>query len=94
MREISLNRAIRDLAARIDPARFAVEFGAGIDQLDLLVQKKTVTIAKLMEIAPAGTVDPTPGLYNSTMYLMVVVLLVAMAANALMRPVHSRHHAR
>ena len=51
-----------------------------------------MTIAKLMEIAPTGTVDPTPGLYNLTMYLMAALLGVALVSNALMGPVDERHH--
>jgi len=45
-----------------------------------------------MELAPAGTVDPTPSLYNQTMYLISFLLLIALIANALMRPVNSKHH--
>ena len=45
-----------------------------------------------MEIAPIGTVDPTPGLYNTTMSLMAVVLFVALIMNATMRPVDAKHH--
>jgi len=51
-----------------------------------------VNIARLMEIAPAGTPDPTSGLYNSTMVLMAALLAIALVANALMRPVDARHH--
>lgn len=92
LREISVKNAINDLVAKIDPAAFQTAFGAGIDQLDQLVSAKTVTISKLMEIAPAGTVDPTSSLYNTTMYLMAVILFVALIANATMRPVSSKHH--
>jgi len=45
-----------------------------------------------MELAPPGTTDPTSGLYNSTMVLMALLLAVALVSNALMRPVHARHH--
>jgi hypothetical protein len=45
-----------------------------------------------MEIAPAGTVDPTPSLYNLTMYLMAALLAVALVSNALMKPVDTKHH--
>lgn len=92
LRESAVTRAIGDLVARIDPAVFESKFGAGIDQLPSLVHAKTVTIAKLMEIVPPGTVDPTPGLYNQTMFLMAGLLFVALVANALMRPVDPRHH--
>jgi MFS family permease len=92
LRESAIRKAVEDLADRIDPAVFAQTFGAGRDQLGVLVENQTVTIAKLMEIAPPGTVDPTSSLYNTTMYLMALLLAVALVSNALMRPVHDRHH--
>ena len=92
LRELSVKNAINDLVAQIDPARFQEKFGASVEQLDQLVAAKTVTINKLMEIAPPGTVDPTSSLYNTTMYLMAVILFVALVANALMRPVNPKHH--
>ncbi len=92
LREISVSNSIRDLAAKIDPALFRQKFGEGIDKLELLVEAKTVTIPKLMEIAPPGTVNPTAGLYNTTMYLMAVLLFIALIANATMRPVDAKHH--
>ena len=92
LREISVKNAIHDLVGKIDPAAFQEKFGAGVNQLDQLVTAKTVTINKLMEIAPSGTVDPTSGLYNTTMYLMAVVLFVALIMNATMRPVDAKHH--
>ena len=51
-----------------------------------------VTIARLMEIAPVGTVDPTPFLYNSTMHAMAGMLSVALVSNALLRPVSAAWH--
>jgi len=92
LRESSINSAISDLVAKIDLTVFASTFGAGIDQLDSLVAQKTVTIAKLMEIAPPGTIDPTSNLYNTTMYLMAALLLVALFSNALMQPVADKHY--
>jgi len=92
LREISVKNAINDLVEKIDPAAFQAKFGAGIDQLEQLVAAKTVTISKLMEIAPAGTIDPTSSLYNTTMYLMAAILFVALIANATMRPVNPKHH--
>jgi hypothetical protein len=92
LRERAIGSAIRDLVRNIDPARFQAAFGAGVDQLDALVAQQTVTIAKLMEIAPPGTVNPTPSLYNLTMYLMAALLAIALVANALMKPVEPKHH--
>jgi MFS family permease len=94
LRQRSIDAAIRDLVVRVDPARFQAAFGAGVDQLETLVAQQTVTIAKLMEIAPPGTVDPTPSLYNLTMYLMAALLAIALVANAFMAPVAAKHHMR
>ena len=92
LRDRAVTSAITSLTGTIDPAAFQAKFGAGLDQLPVLVAKKTVTIAKLMEISPPGTIDPTSNLYNTTMYLMAALLVIALAANALIRPVHADHH--
>ena len=92
LRQNSIDRAIHNLVERIDPAIFYEKFGASINQLDLLIQQKTVSIARLMEIAPPGTIDPSSSVYNTTMYLMAALLGIALISNALMRPVHSDHH--
>ena len=92
LRNMSKNNAINDLVAQIDPATFAQTYGAPVSQLAELVKAKTVTIANLMEIAPAGTVDPTGTLYNTTMYAMAALLVIAFFANLMVRPVASKHH--
>ena len=92
LRQRAIDSAIRDLVGTVDPERFRQAFGAGIEQLDALIAQQTVTIAKLMEIAPPGTVDPTPSLYNVAMYLMAALLAIALVANATMRPVATKHH--
>ena len=92
LRESSVNSAINDLVSIIDPAAFQIQFGAGVDQLELLVAQNSVTLSRLMEIAPLGTTDPTSSIYNSTMILMAMLLGIALVANALMRPVDPKHH--
>jgi hypothetical protein len=92
LREKAIGHAIRQLAGTLDPERFQEKFHAPLEHLDALVAAKTVTIAKLMEIAPPGTVDPTATVYNSTMYLMAALLVLALVANLLVRPVDAKHH--
>ena len=92
LRKRSETTAINDLVDKINPDAFRSAFGADVSQLGTLVEAKTVTIAKLMEIAPAGTVDPTIGLYNTTMFLMAGLLLIALVCNLLMRPVADHHY--
>lgn len=91
LRQHSLSEAMHDLAGQIEPGRFYEAFGARIEELELLIENKTVTLGKLLEIAPPGTVDPTPNLYNTTMYLMAFLLFLALISNALMRPVADKH---
>ena len=77
LREASVTRSITDLVDKIDATRFQEAFGAGKDQLQALVEAKTVTVARLMEHVSEGTVDPTPSLYNTTMYAMAGLLMLA-----------------
>ncbi len=92
LRNLSKDNAIADLVSNIDPAAFATKFGAPVSKLNELVAAKSVTIAKLMEIAPAGSIDPTSGLYNTTMYAMAGLLVIGLIANALITPVSDKHH--
>lgn len=92
LREQSIYKAIHNLASMVDPDVFMSRFGAPLSELDTLIQTSTVSITSMMEIVPAGTVDPTPSLYNTTMYMMAGLLIVALVCNWLMRPVHHKHH--
>jgi len=91
LRQLSVNNALDALKAKIDPTLFLEKFGAPIEKIDELVKAKTVTISKLMEIAPVGTVDPTPSLYNTTMYAMAFLLVIAFFSNLLIKPVNKKH---
>lgn len=83
--------AIESLAAATTPAAFEQAFKAPLSDLHSLVDAKTVTIARLMEIAPPGTVDPTPFIYDSTFYSVSGILAVAAVSNALITKVDSKH---
>ena len=56
---MSVTDSINNLVIKIDSNLFLEKFGAPVEQLEELVKAKTVTVSKLMEIAPEGTVDPT-----------------------------------
>ena len=94
LRQSSVSEAIRKLASSVDPTKFESKFGAPVSQLELLVDQKTVTISNLLEIAPLNTVDPTSTIYNSTMYLMASLLMIALVSNALMKPVNPKYHSK
>jgi len=92
LRESSRLQAIRQLVSEIDPAAFAAKFGAPVEKLDELVQANAVTIPRLLELAPVA-IDPTPTLYDSTMFAMAGLLGIALIANLLVRPVNPKHFA-
>lgn len=92
LREQSIYRAIHNLASIVDPQTFSKRFGAPLSELDTLIHTSTVSIASIMDIMPAGTMDPTPSLYNTTMYVMTSLLIIGLISNLMMRPVHTKHH--
>ena len=92
LRENQRLQAIGELARDVDTESFRKTFGAGKDQLETLIDAKTVDIGKLLELLPEGTSDPRATLYNTTMYLMATLLAVALVANWAIRPVAARHH--
>ena len=92
LRDRSLRAALVDLAGKVDPVTFEKSFGAPVSQLAMLIDKKTITLPKLMALAPPGTLDPSSTLYSSTMLTMAGLLVIAFIANALIRPVDSVHH--
>jgi len=77
---------------QVEPERFRQAFGATVGELDTLVDAKTVTISRLMEIAPSGTIDPSSTVYNSTMFAMAGLLVIALLANLLIRTVDPKHY--
>ncbi len=53
--------------------------------MDMLAAK-SLSIGKLMVLAPPGTIDPTPHLYDTTMYALSGLMAVAFVAQGLVRP--------
>ena len=92
LREQTRRDAIGKLASLVDRSEFQQSFGAAVEELPALIEAKTVTIAKLMVIAPPNTIDPTAGLYNLPMFLMSALLALALLANLCIRPVDTKHH--
>jgi len=91
LRGVSEKNAINDLAAKIDPSVFLERFGADVSQLSMLMETKTVTIAKLMELVPLGTMDPSPFLYNTTMYTVAGLCCIAAAGHYTIKPVDPKY---
>ncbi|MCX7394110.1 MAG: OFA family MFS transporter [Planctomycetales bacterium] len=92
LRDRSLRAELKALAAKVDASAFETTFGAPLNQLATLIDTKTVTLPKLMALAPLGTIDPSSTLYSSTMLAMAALLVIAFVANALVRPVDPKYY--
>ncbi len=55
---------------------------------------QAVTISRLMELVPPGTIDPSPYVYDSTMFALAGLMAVSTVAHGLVRPVHPKHFER
>ena len=62
-----------------------------MSQAQSLMEAKTLTISKLMTIMPPGTVDPSPFIYNNTMYTMAGLVGVGAALHFMVRPVDDKY---
>jgi hypothetical protein len=72
---------------KISPETFQSAFGAPIESAMDLLASKTLSISKLLLISPPGTVDPSPYLYNDTMYALAGMMAVAYLSHSMVRPV-------
>ena len=88
---MSEKAALQDLLAKVDPAKFQGHFGVDLSQANSLIEAKTLTISKLMTIMPPGTLDPSPFIYNNTMYTMAWLVGVASVLHFMVKPVDKKY---
>jgi MFS family permease len=92
LRGQAVETATQDLLRQVeDPSAFAQAFGCTVtdtDMIQTLVHAKTITIGRLMEFVPDGTVDPTPFLYDSTCYAAAGLMGMSVLANLAIRPIN------
>jgi len=91
LRKMAETDALTDLLSKVDPVAFASKFGADISTAPTLIEAKTLTISKLMTIMPDGTIDPSPFLYNNTMYTMAGLVSVGAMLHFMVRPVNQKY---
>ena len=91
IRKMAESQALADLLSKVDPQAFSAKFGADLSSAQSLIEAKTLTIAKLMTIMPPGTVDPSPFLYNNTMYTMAGLVSVGAMLHFLVKPVNQKY---
>ena len=91
LRNRSEFNAINDLLQRISPEKFQEFFGVDMSHVNELIQAKTITINKLMTLVPEGVQDPTPFLYDSTMYVMTGLMAMSALSHYMVKPVDAKY---
>jgi MFS family permease len=84
--------ATQDLLGKVeDASAFEQSFGCTLQDtqtLQTLIDAKTITIGRLMELAPVGTIDPTPFLYDTTCYAAAGLMGVSLLSNLFIQPLN------
>ena len=75
----------------MDPQKFQTTFGADMSQVQALMDAKTLTISKLMTIMPPGTLDPSPFIYNNTMFTMAGLASIGAVLHLLVKPIDTKY---
>ena len=83
--------SVSDLLLKVDPDVFLTRFGVSLENAQTLIEAKTLTISQLMTIMPPGTVDPSPFLYNNTMFTMAGLVTVASILHFMVKPVEKKY---
>lgn len=86
LRSMSNQAAIENLLLKVNPVKFQEMFGSSIDKASELIAAKTLTINKLLMLCPPGTPDPTPHLYDTTMYAMGALMTIGVLSHYMVRP--------
>ena len=94
MRNQSISNAIGDLLETLDASeggatKFEQAFGCALgdtEKIQRLMDAKTISIGRLMELMSEGTVDPTPFIYDTTCYAAAGLMGVSLLANLAIRP--------
>eukprot|EP01031_Cornospumella_fuschlensis_P023146 gene23146-28130_t len=83
MRSIAENKAIHELMRNFSEEDFLAAFGAPIEQASQLIAAKTLTINKLLAASPTHNMDPSPYLYDNTLYTLAGLMGVAALTHSL-----------
>ncbi|GBG33808.1 Monocarboxylate transporter 14 [Hondaea fermentalgiana] len=85
-REASTHSAIEELSTHVDDGAFHHAFGADKNVLPELIESKTVTISRLMDLVPAGVQDPTPFLYDNAIVVLGGFSAAALCTKMMLTP--------
>lgn len=81
VREYSYTKHALAIAQTCDEALFVAAFGAERSEAAALIASKTVTLPLLLPVAPPGTADPSPLLYDDAFYTLAGFSALAFCCN-------------
>ena len=91
LRGLSVESSMKDLLSQVESdVAFEQSFGCSIqdtESIQTLMDAKTLTITRLMELTPDGTIDPTPFLYDTSCYAAASLMTLSFVANLAIQPV-------
>ena len=91
LRNMGEKSAIDGLLRHIDASTFQQKFGADISEAQQLIEAKTLTISKLMEVMPVHIQDPSPFMYNSFFYSAAGLMGISALAHYMVSPVNEKY---
>lgn len=86
LRSRAERNAIEDLVGGLGDGKFEAAFGTSPDNMDSLIESKTLTISRLLEVSDPSTIDPTPTLYDDVFYAGAGFIAAAAVCNQLLKP--------
>jgi len=90
LRSLSEYKAIMGLLEHISPTEFEAAFGVGVSQVSELISTKVLTINRLLAMCPPEVLDPTPHVYDTSMYALSAVMGVGTAAHLMVKPLSQK----
>lgn len=91
LRSVEEARSINTMLIQIDPQVFVKATGQSIDMASSMLETKALTMSKLVTMLPSGMSDPTPFLYNSTMFTMAGLAACSALLHYSITPVNKKY---
>ena len=90
LRSVEEAKSIETILRSVDPAVFKSVIGEDISSATVLLENKSLTLSKLVSMLPQDVVDPSPFLYDSTMYTMAGLAACSALLHYSVKPVHRK----
>jgi MFS family permease len=90
LRSHAIDSAINDLLSKVEnKIAFTQAFGCSLEDTETIqrmIESKTITIGRLLEILPNSTADPTPFIYDTTCYAAASLMVISFMSNWAIKP--------